>query len=712
MTDTSSKDITENSELSYTGENGLNITILEDHKAIAKQAADRIAVAIGNHREDRPFVLGLATGVTMEPVYEELIRMHNEDGLSFANVKFFNLDAYAGLQPDDRNAYGHQLKELFLNHVDAQPENMSFVQGVDFDPEAYEDEIREAGGIDIQLLGLGGEGHIGFNEVGSAFDSKTRKIELSSRTRTDNAHFFDREGEVVPTHAYTMGVGTILQAKEIITLASGNSKAWAIRNMMDPTGLQDEELSDLELSKEMAWQAKNLADADRDVPDAYIDEAAIEASKTKEATDKYRESQQKQKERDEEYIQSGKVVEDLPARALHAHPKVTMLVDQQAASMVRVSDLIQHSNYDDEQIKAHIEKFSAKEIEVVIKGQPQTIWVSPDFDFYDPETMELDEEFRADNQKHVDALSRVLSEITDTYVGAHQDDAEIEAGPIILEALRNPDKKMLSIIMTDGAASKSKLNHEDGSEKLDLSTIPHKRLMEQREAALKSKTPVIQLGYPSAAINQLMGTGKKNEAAHVLGSLFEAMPEMKRAFGHNPLDKHDTHLGSFACWVSALRVGAPNLEKAVGLEGWGGLCGLNHSDLERFIVDSPEDLQQITDWISVYKSQISLQGRAYDGATKGRMEEHAAYVTSPHGSNPPAGMVIGVDVTQEVKTPSMPMAKIVEGIMDKAKEAKMKKASQHPILEQPDLRASPWAKRTTTAAEAGASSGITGGGRR
>lgn len=173
-------------------------------------------------------VLGLATGSTPIPLYAELVRMHREEGLDFSKVKTFNLDEYLGLPPTHKQSYHYFMNEHLFSKVNVSPANVHVPYGhtehvLEF-CQWYEDEIAKAGGIDLQLLGIGADGHIAFNEPGSSLGSRTRLKTLTEQTIKDNARFFDNPDEV-PRFAITMGVGTILEAKEILLIADGQRKA-------------------------------------------------------------------------------------------------------------------------------------------------------------------------------------------------------------------------------------------------------------------------------------------------------------------------------------------------------------------------------------------------------------------------------------------------------------------------------------------------------
>ena len=178
----------------------------------------------------RPCVLGLATGSTPIHVYAELVRMHREEGLSFAGVMTFNLDEYLPMQPDELQSYVRFMREHLLDHIDIDPANVHIPDGtlalenVAEYCRVYEQKIEAAGGIDLQLLGIGRTGHIGFNEPGSRINSRTRAITLDKVTRTDAASdFFGIEN--VPRRAITMGVGTIMEARRIVLMAFGEGKS-------------------------------------------------------------------------------------------------------------------------------------------------------------------------------------------------------------------------------------------------------------------------------------------------------------------------------------------------------------------------------------------------------------------------------------------------------------------------------------------------------
>lgn len=195
-------------------------------------AAEAVAMHILGTVKTKPnAVLGLATGATMEPVYAHIIAAFQRGEVSFAGVTTFNLDEYAGLAPSDPGSYRSTMDRLLFDHVDID-KSRTFLPEASIDKwetaaEHYEQMIKDAGGIDLQLLGIGRNGHIGFNEPGSLITSRTRLVELHEDTLSANAKFF-ADGQV-PRSAVTMGIGTILSAREIVVLATGAAKADAVR---------------------------------------------------------------------------------------------------------------------------------------------------------------------------------------------------------------------------------------------------------------------------------------------------------------------------------------------------------------------------------------------------------------------------------------------------------------------------------------------------
>src|SRR5437868_6806497 len=209
--------------------------IVVEYDEIAKTIAHRIADIIRERRkEGETAVLGLATGSTPIGVYRELIRMHREEGLSFRHVVTFNLDEYYPMPHESIHSYHRFMWENLFSQIDIRPESVHIPDGtiphdrVEDYCRRYEDAIVDAGGVDFQILGIGKTGHIGFNEPGSGADSRTRLVHLDAVTRRDAAADFFGE-EYVPREAVTMGIATILAAREIALIATGEHKARIVK---------------------------------------------------------------------------------------------------------------------------------------------------------------------------------------------------------------------------------------------------------------------------------------------------------------------------------------------------------------------------------------------------------------------------------------------------------------------------------------------------
>lgn len=232
----------------------LPVTVYADSGSASRAVAKRIADLIRRKQsKGETTVLGLATGATPVKVYAELIRLHKEEGLSFANVVTFNLDEYYPMQPDAAQSYVHFMKEQLFNHIDIDMNNVHIPDGtlaLEDIPAfclAYEQKISAFGGLDLQILGIGRTGHIGFNEPGSAPNSGTRLVTLDDLTRRDAAHDFGGK-ENVPTKAITMGIGTIFKAREIILMAWNRKKAGIIKKAVEGEISSDVPATYLQLS--------------------------------------------------------------------------------------------------------------------------------------------------------------------------------------------------------------------------------------------------------------------------------------------------------------------------------------------------------------------------------------------------------------------------------------------------------------------------------
>lgn len=185
--------------------------------------------------QKKPFVLGLPTGGTVVDMYAALCALVRHGKMSFQDIVTFNMDEYAGLPPTHEQSYHYYMQHHLFGQVDILPQNVHILNGMAADLhrecQQYENAMAQAGGVDLFLGGVGRNGHLAFNEPGSPFDSRTRVTELTPSTRQANSRFFDGDIQKVPTHALTVGIGTVLAAKELLFLASGESKAEAVARL-------------------------------------------------------------------------------------------------------------------------------------------------------------------------------------------------------------------------------------------------------------------------------------------------------------------------------------------------------------------------------------------------------------------------------------------------------------------------------------------------
>jgi len=206
--------------------------------ALAAELGRLAADAIESLLRARPTaVVGLATGSSPLAVYDELARRHSEDGLSFAQARAFMLDEYVGLPADHPERYRNVIEKEIASRVDFAPGAVQGPDGLADDVigacAAYEQAIADAGGVDLQILGIGTDGHIAFNEPGSSLASRTRIKTLTRQTREDNARFFGGDLSQVPTHCLTQGLATIMSARHLVLLASGRGKAEAVHQLVE-----------------------------------------------------------------------------------------------------------------------------------------------------------------------------------------------------------------------------------------------------------------------------------------------------------------------------------------------------------------------------------------------------------------------------------------------------------------------------------------------
>lgn len=210
----------------------INVKIVEDYAEMSRVAAN---ILIERVKEFPDISLGLATGGTPEGTYQRLIKDCQENGTSYKRVTTFNLDEYIGLAETDPNSYRYYMKTHLFDHIDIMEENTFIPHGdaVNLVEECarYENLLETKGGVDLQLLGIGINGHIGFNEPGSSFKSKTHIVSLEQTTRDANARYFKSMADV-PKQAITMGIGTIMKSKEILLLISGERKKEAVKRLL------------------------------------------------------------------------------------------------------------------------------------------------------------------------------------------------------------------------------------------------------------------------------------------------------------------------------------------------------------------------------------------------------------------------------------------------------------------------------------------------
>lgn len=211
----------------------MRVVIQENYDKMSKWAAQYIAKKINAHKEDRPFVLGLPTGSSPIGVYKELVRMNKAGEVSFKNVVTFNMDEYLGLPREHDQSYWYFMHDNFFDHLtDMNPDNINILNGMTEDPEEecanYEKKIASYGGIDLFMGGIGVDGHLAFNEPFTSLTSRTGVRKLTSDTRIVNSRFFGNDPEKVPAYALSVGIGTVMDSKEVLVLINGHNKARAL----------------------------------------------------------------------------------------------------------------------------------------------------------------------------------------------------------------------------------------------------------------------------------------------------------------------------------------------------------------------------------------------------------------------------------------------------------------------------------------------------
>jgi len=215
----------------------MKLIIQQNYDKMCEWAALHIATAINNHKEARPFVLGLPTGSSPLGVYKRLIEMNKAGKVSFKNVVTFNMDEYVGLPREHHESYWFFMHDNFFNHIDIPAENINILNGMADDLEAecarYEAKIASYGGIDLFLGGSGVDGHIAFNEPFTSLNSRTGVRVLTEDTLIVNSRFFDNDPSKVPGRALSVGVGTVTDSKEVLLVINGHNKAHALKECLE-----------------------------------------------------------------------------------------------------------------------------------------------------------------------------------------------------------------------------------------------------------------------------------------------------------------------------------------------------------------------------------------------------------------------------------------------------------------------------------------------
>ena len=217
----------------------MRVVILDDYAAVSRWAAEYVVQKINEKQPtpENPFVLGCPTGSSPLGMYRELISMNHQGKVSFANVVTFNMDEYVGLPEEHPESYHSFMWNNFFNHIDIKRENVHILNGnaasLEQECAEYEEVIKKIGGIDLFLGGIGPDGHIAFNEPGTSLSSRTHIATLNNDTIIANSRFFDNDVNLVPKKALTVGVATVMSAREVLIVCNGHNKARALRHAIE-----------------------------------------------------------------------------------------------------------------------------------------------------------------------------------------------------------------------------------------------------------------------------------------------------------------------------------------------------------------------------------------------------------------------------------------------------------------------------------------------
>ena len=268
----------------------MRLIIQPDYENVSRWAANYVAARINefNPTAGKPFVLGLPTGSSPLKMYKNLIELNKKGVVSFKNVVTFNMDEYIGLPKNHPESYHSFMWNNFFNHIDINPDNVNILNGNAEDPvkecERYEEKIKSVGGIDLFLGGIGPDGHIAFNEPGSSLTSRTRQKTLTMDTIIANSRFFDNDINKVPKTSLTVGVGTVLSAKEVMIIVNGHNKARALYHAVEGAITQMWTISALQMHEKGIIVCDDAATAElkvgtyryfKDIESAHLDPESL-----------------------------------------------------------------------------------------------------------------------------------------------------------------------------------------------------------------------------------------------------------------------------------------------------------------------------------------------------------------------------------------------------------------------------------------------------